>query len=160
VTEPSITVLPPAPLHAMEIWSNRGDVAARFGAAGLTLPPTGRAFENGETTLIRFEPTVWLVEGDVAPLAPILGEDGALTAIGGGIVRVRIAGRSWRTLLMEGGFFDAESLTFAPGCSAATIIDHVAVRLRVESDDACIAYIPASYAAGLIHFWQQALPLL
>ncbi len=110
--------------------------------------------------LIRFEPTVWLVEGDAAPLAAILGNDGALTAIGGGIARVRIAGPGWRTLLMQGGVFDAESPAFAQGCSAATIIDHVAGRLWVERDDACLVYVPASYAVGLIHFWEQALPSL
>jgi heterotetrameric sarcosine oxidase gamma subunit len=160
VTEPSITVLPPAPLHAMEIWSNSRDVAALFEAGGFALPSMGRAAVYGGTSLIRFEPTVWLVEGDVEPLKPILGENGALTAIGGGIVRVRIAGPGWRTLLMESGFFDAESLAFSAGCSAATIVDHVAVRLWVESEDACLAYVPSSYAAALVHFWQQTLPLL
>lgn len=161
MNEPTIALLPPAPLNALEIWSNPRDVAARFAAAlDMELPVMGRSAAHGELTLIRFEPTVWLVEGDPAPLAPILGEDGALTAIGGGIARVRIAGPGWRTLLMEGGLFDAESPTFAAGCAAATVIDHVAVRFRVESEDACLAYVPASYVAGLVHFWERALPLL
>ena len=56
--------------------------------------------------------------------------------------------------------FDAESPAFAPGCSAATIIDHVAVRLHVVSDEACDAYVPASFSAGLIHFWTQAAATL
>jgi heterotetrameric sarcosine oxidase gamma subunit len=116
----------------------------------------GRSADIGGTTLIRYEPTVWLVEGAPSPLEPILAEDGALTPVGGGIARIRIAGPGWRTLLMEGGFFDAESPAFAAGCSAATIIDHVAVRLRVETDDALLAYLPASYAAGLVAFWSEA----
>lgn len=157
VTEPTITILPPAPLHALEIWSNAADVATRF---GIGLPPMGHSTSRDGLTLIRFEPTVWLVEGDAEPLASLLGDDGALTAIGGGIARVRIAGPGWRALLMEGGLFDAESPAFAPGCAAATIIDHVAVRLWVESGDACLVYVPASYAAGLVHFWEQALPTL
>ena len=161
MTETTITALPPAPLHALEIWSDPQGVAARCQAAlGFALPPMGRSAGRDELTLIRFEPTVWLVEGNIAPLAAILGPDGAVTAIGGGIVRVRIAGPGWRALLMEGGFFDAESADFAVGSSAATIIDHVAVRLVIEREDACLAYVPASYADGLVHFWEQALPLL
>jgi heterotetrameric sarcosine oxidase gamma subunit len=160
VIEPTIAILPPASLHAMEIWSNPRDVASRFELAGVALPTMGHSVTVQPITLIRFEPTVWLIEGDSSPLVPILASDGALTAIGGGIVRVRIAGPGWRTLLMEGGFFDAESPAFAPGCSAATIIDHVAVRLWVESEDACIAFVPSSYAASLVHFWEQALPLI
>jgi heterotetrameric sarcosine oxidase gamma subunit len=85
-----------------------------------------------------------------------LGENGSLTHIGGGIVRVRLSGEGWRTLLMEGGMFDAESPTFAPGSSAATIIDHVSVRLHVVSDDACDVYVPASFSAGLVRFWELA----
>jgi heterotetrameric sarcosine oxidase gamma subunit len=160
VTEPTIVILPPAPLHALEIWSNPRDVAARFEVAGIVLPPMGHSASHDGLSLIRFEPTVWLVEGDPAPLEALLGDDGALTAIGGGIARVRIAGPGWRTLLMEGGLFDVESPAFAPGCAATTIIDHVAVRLWVEGEDSCLAYVPASYAAGLIHFWEQALPTL
>jgi heterotetrameric sarcosine oxidase gamma subunit len=144
----------------MEIWSDPQGVAARFEAAGIALPSMGRSASRDGTTLIRFEPTVWLVEGDATPLSAALGDDGALTAIGGGIMRVRIAGPGWRGLLMEGGLFDAESAAFAPGCAAATIIDHVAVRLWIESEEACMAYVPASYAAGLVHFWEQALPTL
>jgi len=158
VTDVTITVLPAAPLHALEIWSSPTQVAARFSAAiGFALPATGRSAGSDALRLIRYEPTVWLVEGHAAPLATILGEDGALTAIGGGVVRVRLSGPGWRVLLMEGGVFDAEGPGFATGCSAATIIDHVAVRLHVVSEHACDAYVPASFSAGLLHFWREAL---
>jgi heterotetrameric sarcosine oxidase gamma subunit len=157
VTDVTISTLPAAPLHALEIWSNPSAVAKRFKAAtGFALPGIGRSAGSHALRLIRYEPTVWLVEGDVSALPAILGDDGAITAIGGGIVRVRLSGKGWRTLLMEGGVFDAENPAFAPGCSAATIIDHVAVRLHVASDGTCDAYVPISYSKGLIHFWEQA----
>jgi heterotetrameric sarcosine oxidase gamma subunit len=106
--------------------------------------------------VIRYEPTVWLVEGDVSALPGLLVDDGALTAIGGSIVRVQLSGKGWRTLLMEGGVFDAENPNFASGCSAATIIDHVNVRLHVVDDDTCHAYVPLSYSEAMIHFWKTA----
>ena len=153
--------LPAAPLHALDIWSNAAAVATRFEVAtGFALPRLGTSGGSDALRLIRFEPTVWLVEGDASGFGDILGDDGALTAIGGGIVRVRLSGPGWRTLLMDGGMFDAESPAFAPGCSAATIIDHVAVRLHVVSAGACDAYVPASFSAGLIHFWRQAAATL
>lgn len=161
MTELSISALPAAPLHALELWSNPAKAAARIKkACGLALPETGRAASKGELRLIRYEPTVWLVEGDVVPLAGALGDDGALTAIGGGTVRVEIKGARWRRLLMEGGVFDAESAAFAPGCSASTVIDHVNVRLLVTAEDTCLAYVPASYATDMIHFWQVAAQAL
>lgn len=162
VTEPtSITMLPAAPLHALEIWGNPQAVAGRVQRAlGFAPPAMGQSAKNAATALLRYEPTVWLVEGDVSVLADTLGDDGALTAIGGGIVRMRIAGPGWRELLMEGGVFDTSAAAFPVGAIAATVIDHVGVRLHVESEDACIAYVPSSYAQSLHHFWDEALPLL
>lgn len=157
MTKLSISMLPAAPLHAFEIWSNPATVGKRFKAAcGFALPALGCSGSSEVLRLIRFEPTVWLVEGDAAPLASILSDDGAVTAIGGGIVRIRLSGKGWRTLLMEGGVFDAESPTFAAGSSAATIIDHVNVRLLVVDETTCDAYVPLSFSQGLLHFWEQA----
>lgn len=156
----TITPMPPAPLHALEIWGNAQRVALRFAKAnGFALPPTGMADGNDALTLIRFEPTVWLCQGDIAGLTGILGEDGSITAIGGGIVRFRLTGRGWRRLLMEGGVFDAENPVFSTGCSAATIINHVNVRLHVVSDDVCDAFVPLSYSHDLMAFWQQTIPV-
>ncbi|MFM2410397.1 MAG: Sarcosine oxidase, gamma subunit family [Pseudomonadota bacterium] len=153
----TITPTPPAPIYALEIWGNAKAVATRFAKAnGFALPPMGKSGGDESLTLICFEPTVWLAEGDVEGLADILGEDGALTAIGGGLVRVVITGSGWRRLLMEGGVFDAEHPAFAPGCSAATIIDHVNVRLHVSGESKCTAYVPASYVADMIDFWKTA----
>lgn len=157
VTDVTITVLPAAPLHVLETWSKPALVARRFKAAHAAgLPALGSSLQLAGMLLIRYEPAVWLVEGEFAGLADIAGSDGSLTAIGGGIVRVRLSGPGWRSLLMEGGVFDAESSDFAPGCSAATVIDHVNVRLFAESDDACLAYVPLSYARDMIHFWTVA----
>ncbi len=157
MTKVTITTLPAAPLHVFEIWSNPAAVAKRFKAAmGFALPATGRSVGSDALRLIRFEPTVWLVEGDISTLDDVLADDGALTDIGGGIVRIRLSGSDWRTLLMEGGVFDAEDPAFRAGCSAATVIDHVNVRLHVISDDACDAYVPLSFSQGLLHFWKQA----
>lgn len=156
MTEVTISPLPAAPLHALEIWSAPDQVAARFQVAtGFALPPMGQSAGKDGLRLIRFEPTVWLVEGDCSALPAILADDGVLTAIGGGVLRVRLSGPRWRELLMEGGVFNAEDPAFAPGCSAATIIDHVAVRLHVVDENSCDAYVPASFGASLIHFWEQ-----
>ena len=157
----AINPLPAAPLHVLEIWSDPAGVAKRFAKTyGVGLPATGSSLQLPSMQLIRFEPTVWLVEGDTGGLAEVLGTGGSLTAIGGGLVRVRLSGPGWRSLLMEGGVFDAESGGFAPGCSAATVIDHVNVRLLVESEDACLAYVPLSYTHDMIHFWTEAARVL
>ena len=157
MTDVTITVLPAAPLHAFEIWNAPLAVARRFAdATGFALPAMGHSAGNDALRMIRYEPTVWLVEGAVDALRDVLAEDGALTAIGGGVVRIRLAGVGWRCLLMEGGVFDAENPQFAPGCAATTLIDHVNVRLHVVSADACDAYVPLSFSAGMLHFWQEA----
>lgn len=157
MTDVTITPLPAAPLHAVEIWSNPAEVARRCEAKlGFALPAMGHSAGDGTLRLIRFEPTVWLAEGNISALGEILGDDGALTPVGGSIVRVRLSGSGWRALLMEGGVFDAENPAFTTGCSAATIIDHVNVRLHVLSEDGCIAYVPASFSAALLHFWGEA----
>ena len=157
MTDVTITVLPAAPLHALEIWSSPASVAARFKkTAGFAFPAMGRSDGNDALRLIRYEPTVWLAEGDVSALPGLLADDGALTPIGGSIVRVQLSGKGWRTLLMEGGVFDAENPNFASGCSAATMIDHVNVRLHVVDDDTCHAYVPLSYGEAMIHFWKTA----
>lgn len=161
MTDVTITLLPPAPLHVFEIWSNPAAVAERFKAAtGFALPAMGRSSGTDRVRLIRYEPTVWLVEGDTAALPDILAADGALTPIGGGVVRMRLAGKGWRRLLMEGGVFDAENPSFTQGCSAATIIDHVNIRLHVVSEDSCDAYVPLSFSRAMLDFWEQAIDAL
>ena len=127
---------------------------------GYALPPMGRAAGDAARMMMRFEPMVWLVDGDSAPLEALLAEDGALTPIGGGVVHFRLSGPAWRALLMEGGVFNAEDPAFGPGSTAATLIDHVNVRLHVQSDDVCDAYVPTSFSAAIEHFWEAAAQTL
>jgi len=144
-------------VHALEIWG--GDAAGRVAALiGFALPPAGRTAGGGTLRAIRVEPLVWLLDGaalDPAAIEAVLGDDGALTAIGGGLVRVRIAGPDWRALLMADGVFDVEDPGFAPGCAAATIVAHVAVRLHVLDAETCEAFVPASFATGLVRGWSE-----
>lgn len=151
MTDVTIEALGRAPLHVLELWGDPKPAGKRIAKAlGHELPRLGTA----EGALMRLSPTTWLVEGDIAALRKALGSDGALAPVGGGYERVRLSGLTWRGLLMEGSLFDAESAAFGPDCVVTAPIDHVAVTLRVESDTACLAYVPASHAADLLHFWQ------
>lgn len=157
MTELTITVLDPVPMVVLELWGDPAPTAKRLAKVlGHALPAAGRA----AGPVMRLGPTTWLIEGDHAALSKPLGEGGALTEVGGGYARVRIAGAGWRELLMEGGLFDAENPDFATDCVATTMIEHVTVTLRVESDAACLAYVPASHAGDLLHFWRQARVLV
>jgi heterotetrameric sarcosine oxidase gamma subunit len=142
---------------ALELWDAAG-AAPVAQALGFALPPAGASAGDDRCRAMRFEPNVWLVEGsgvDRAALAAAVDAHGAVTPIGGGLVRVILRGAGWRALLMHDGVFDAESPAFAPGCTAATVIAHVAVRLNVVSEDRCDALVPASLAEGLIGRWRQ-----
>ena len=150
MTDLRIEQLGRAPLNLLELWGNPQAAAKRIAKAlGHDLPRSGRA----EGAVLRHSPTTWLVEGDVATLKTALGVGGALTAVGGGLIRLRLSGPKWRSLLMEGGLFDAESAQFAAGCVATALIEHVTVTLRVESEATCLAYVPASHAEDLLNFW-------
>jgi heterotetrameric sarcosine oxidase gamma subunit len=151
VTELRIEVLGRAPLAVLELWGNPAPAAKRIAKAlGHDLPAAGRA----AGAVLRLSPTTWLVEGDGAALKSALGDDGALTPVGGGYERVRLSGAKWRSLLMEGSLFDAESRAFTTDHVASALIEHVTVTLRVESEISCLAYVPASHAEDLLHFWQ------
>lgn len=146
-----------ADVLALELWDTAG-AAAVAQALGFALPPAGRSAGDDHLRAMRFEPTVWLVEGaaiDRAALDAAVADHGAVTPIGGGLVRVRLVGAGWRGLLMHDGVFDAEDPAFAPGCTAATVIAHVAVRLNVVAPDRCDALVPASLADGLIARWRE-----
>lgn len=142
---------------ALELWdaAGAGPVAAVLGFA---LPAAGCSAGDDVCRAMRFEPNVWLVEGsgvDARALAAAVAGHGALTAIGGGLVRVTLRGAAWRALLMHDGVFDAEDVGFAPGRTAATVIAHVAVRLHVVGEDRCDALVPTSLADGLLARWRQ-----
>lgn len=151
MTEVSITELGRSALHQLELWGDPAPTAKRIAKAlGHALPQAGRA----HGAVLRLSPTSWLVSGDVAALAKTLGDGGSLTPVGGGLVQVRLSGSGWRSLLMEGGLFDAESAEFTADCVATVLIDHVTITLRVESEASCLTYVPASSAADLLRFWR------
>lgn len=151
MTDVVIEDLGRAPLHQLELWGDPVPTAKRIAKAlGHALPQAGRA----QGTVLRVSPSTWLVSGDVAALAKALGDGGSLTAVGGGLVQVRLSGPAWRSLLMEGSLFDAESAEFKADCVATVLIDHVTVTLRVESEASCLAYVPASLADDLLRFWR------
>ncbi len=98
MTDVAITQLPAAPLNVFEIWSNPLAVLDRFEKAfGPSLPPLRSSLQLPDRLLTRCEPTVWLVEGETTGLTELLGSDGSITAIGGGLVRVRLTGAGWRS---------------------------------------------------------------
>lgn len=152
-----VTLAEAGAVHALELWDPAG--AARIAAVlGHALPPAGRSAGLAGQWVIRQQPLVWLLDGagfDAAALGDALGDHGALTAIGGGLMRARIVGPGWRGVLMQDAVFDAEQPAFAPGCTASTLIAHVAVTLHVTAADTCEALVPASYAEPLVERWAR-----
>lgn len=151
MTDVTIEECGPAPLHLLELWGDPAAAADRITAAlGHALPRSGKAQDG----VLRTGPATWLIEGDAGAIDAALEDGGALTAVGGGLARVRLSGPDWRSLLMEGALFDAESQAFGPDCVATTPIDHVTVTVRVIDADACLVYVPCSHLADLLHFWR------
>ena len=172
VTEPdrkaagvTLTPCPPEALMRLELWGDANAVAARAQALGLGVPPpVGRAVDNTGGRWIWIEPAVWLVRAPLAQLAEVLarletvaGEDGAAFDITGGLARFRLTGPRWRELLTIGAVFDVENPEFAPGCAAATILQHAAVWFDVIDDGTCDVYCLPSYAQDLADGWARAI---
>ncbi len=154
MTDPlDIAILPSEPLIQIEIW---GDLAAVERRMGASLPKVGRSMTLNASRVMWWEPKVWLVRGAATDFAEVLAEDGAAIDVAGAFSRLRIAGESWRELLMIGGVFDAESPNFGPDCIAGTVIHHLPVRLDVIDPETVDAYTPPSYAAELAHHWHAA----
>ncbi|CAN5382652.1 hypothetical protein BH10PSE14_BH10PSE14_32340 [soil metagenome] len=101
----------------------------------------------------------WLV--DAAPhadaIAATIAANGALTPIGGGLVRATLSGPGWRDLLTVSGCFDSEHPGFATGQVAATVIHHVPVWIAVTGDATGEVYMAASYAPTLAALWTTAI---
>ena len=113
-----------------------------------------------DTRMLHVEPRRWwLIDaGAHAPdMAVRIGDAGALTPIGGGLIRVTLAGPGWRALLTVSGCFDSENPGFGIGQVAATAIHHVPVWIAVTGDNECEAYMASSYAPTLIALWTQAI---
>ncbi len=153
-----------ASLIRFEIWSDTAACQERLAKAlGAELPRTGKSGNAGKLRLVWLEPLTWLVRAPDAQGAAVLAKieealasDGGACDISGALVRTRITGPAWRTLLTIGGVFDAEADTFGLGCMAATVIAHAPVRLDVISKTEIDAYTPPSYAPDLFEFWDHA----
>ena len=109
---------------------------------------------------IRVEPRRWWLF-DAADRADAvgarIGDAGALTAIGGGLMRATLAGPGWRALLTISGWFDSGDPGFAGGSVAATVIHHVPVWIAVTDEAECHVYMAASYAPTLTELWTRAI---
>ena len=139
VTDPhvSISIAPAADVVVLDMW---GD--------GAPLLHGVRA--------IQVEPRRWwLVDaGDkIQAITEALGDKGAITPIGGGLIRATLTGPGWRSQLMISGVFDAENPAFKPGDCAATIIGHVSVWIDVISDETARVYFAASLRGDMEQLW-------
>jgi len=165
VTEPletgvQVEPIVPATLLIVEIWGDVAGVEARLGA---TLPAPGKALATAGWRALWWEPGTWLIRAApeanptlAAGLSAAIEGQGALTDVSGAFRRIILQGPAWRSLLMVGGVFDAESPAFGPGCVAGTVIHHMPVRLDVLAPTTVEAYVPPSYAEDLLHHWRGA----
>lgn len=97
----------------------------------------------------------WLIDpgAQLAVIAQLLGDKGALTAIGGGLMRAVLKGSGWRAQLMISGLFDAEDPSFKPGDCAATLIHHTQVLIHAISEREAHVYLSASLLDDIKHLW-------
>jgi heterotetrameric sarcosine oxidase gamma subunit len=156
----SVEPLPPAGLIELHVWGDLGRAMTRVAdVLGAPLPAPGHAADVGAGwRAIRIGPARWRLAG---PLEEIdarlerfdqaLAPDGAAIDLSGGFARLRIVGDGWRSLLMIGGVFDAEDLAFGPGCTAATVLRHVAVRYDVVGEDTVDVWLAPSTLEDCLH---------
>ena len=107
-------------------------------------------------TALQVEPRRWWLIDPAENLAAIelmLGDKGALTAIGGGLIRAVLKGAGWRAQLMISGLFDAEDPSFKPGDCAATLIHHTQVWIHAISEREAHVYLSASLQEDIKHLW-------
>ena len=139
MTEPSveITFIPAGEIIVLDRWDDlRPDVSG--------------------VTALQVEPRRWWLINpgeNLAVIAQTLGDNGALTAIGGGLVRATLTGPGWRTQLMISGLFDAEDTAFKPGDCAATLIHHTPVWLHAISEGEAHVYLAGSLLDDMQHLW-------
>ena len=100
----------------------------------------------------------WLIDASAQSdaLSDRIGDHGALTPIGGGLMRATLTGPGWRALLTISGCFDVEDPVFAPGKVAATILHHVPVWIAPTGTATCEVYLANSYAPTLVDLWSRS----
>jgi heterotetrameric sarcosine oxidase gamma subunit len=146
----------PEALLRLELWATPANPAP--------LPSTCRARDWRHGRLIWTEPDAWLaraplasLDAAIAALEAVAGDAGAVIDITGGLARFRLTGPGWRELLTVGGVFDVESPAFAPGCTAATVLNHAAIWIDVIADEIADVYCLPSYARELEAGWARAI---
>ena len=138
----TVTMEPAGDVIVLDLWDG-------------ALPPL-----DATITTLPVEPRRWWLIGaarHIAGIAVDVAERGALTPIGGGLVRAALTGSGWRSLLTVSGCFDSEDPEFGPGQVAATVIHHVPVWIAVTGDDRCDVYFAASYAETLADLWRSVI---
>ena len=144
-------------LLLVEVWGDPALAEVRLGAS---FPKSGRALADVDWRALWWEPGTWLIRAPsddgalAARLSAAVDGEGAVTDVSGAFRRLVLLGPGWRSLLMIGGVFDAESPELGPGCVAGTVIHHMPVRLDVLSPTTVEAYVPPSYAEDLLHHWR------
>ncbi len=146
----------PQALIRLELWADP--------PAAAPLPAVCQACDWTHGRLIWIEPGAWLARAPLADLdaastalEAIAGNAGAVIDITGGLARFRLTGPGWRELLTVGGVFDVESPAFAPGCTAATVLNHAAIWIDVIAADVADVYCLPSYARELEEGWARAI---
>lgn len=139
MTEPDVTItfMPAGAIIVLDRWDDQQpDVR---GVAALQVEPR----------------RWWLIDpGEkLAAVEQMLGDKGALTAIGGGLMRAVLKGPGWRAQLMISGLFDAEDPSFKPGDCAATLIHHTQVWIHAISEREAHVYLSASLLGDIKHLW-------
>ena len=97
----------------------------------------------------------WLIDAGskIEAVTAALGDKGAITPIGGGLMCATLTGPGWRSQLMISGAFDAENPDFKPGDCAATVIGHVSAWIDVISDETAHVYFAASLRGDMEQLW-------
>ena len=162
---PRFHLQPPQTLLRLELWGALEAVSTRFKAVfGVELPAAGRAVTVGDFRVIWREPAAFMITAPctasqdlVVRLNEVAAEDGAVTDSSGAAVCCTLTGPDWRILLTQGGVFDAENPTFAPGCVAGTVVEHINIRIDVVSETQADVYVAPSYARDLLGYWETVL---
>jgi heterotetrameric sarcosine oxidase gamma subunit len=144
----------------MELWGARTAVESRLGR---TLPGWGAVERDADAVWLWWEPNLWLARAAEAQetrllerLSSALDGAGAVTVLSGAFARFTLLGATWRSFLMIGAVFDAESSAFKPGQVAGTMLHHLPVWIEAAAPDRAEVYVPSSYADALWTHWSKA----
>ncbi|MBL8836130.1 MAG: sarcosine oxidase subunit gamma [Alphaproteobacteria bacterium] len=139
-----------------------GDVAAFLReAAGLDLPPPGRAISGAEAAALWIAPATVLLVGAAAALEPVRArvprEIATALDQSFGYAILRLAGAAARAVLAKGCRVDLDPGAFAPGQVARTIVAQVPTILhQADAAPTFELIVPASLARSFADFLIEA----